>query len=199
MCNYIVHTVHLYFLNRGKLEYHMTYVKLERLQVVAHMILHKCYRTIHFVIYCAGERKAVREMAFARGYLCSNRDFKLSQKNVLVTVRNGKARQHYYLTVFSGLFSEFLWKETLFSLTSNSSAEPYGHELLFLLFLLKILMRDTTLWTRGFQPNRNLSRMSIYISRHVLQREMQRWLQCFISRIHVVCVCLLRTHNMCMW
>ena len=108
MCNYIVHTVHLYFLNRGKLEYHMTYVKLERLQVVAHMILHKCYRTIHFVIYCAGERKAVREMAFARGNLCSNRDFKLSQKNVLVTVRNGKARQHYYLTVFSGLFSEFL-------------------------------------------------------------------------------------------
>ena len=39
-----------------------------------------------------GDKNADREMALAKENLCSNRDFKLSQ--------------NYYLTVFSGLFSE---------------------------------------------------------------------------------------------
>ena len=52
-------------------------------------------------------------MAFARGNLCCSRDFKLSQKIV-----------PYYLTVFSGLFSEFLVKREILILTSNSSTDP---------------------------------------------------------------------------
>ena len=42
-------------------------------------------------IYRTGERKAIREMAFARGNISPARDFKMSQ--------------NYHLTVFSGLFS----------------------------------------------------------------------------------------------
>ena len=48
------------------------------------------------ITYRTGERKAVREMAFAMGNLSPARDFKLSQ--------------NYYLTVFSGLFSKFFVK-----------------------------------------------------------------------------------------
>ena len=46
--------------------------------------------------YRTGERKAVKEMAFARGNISPARDFKLFQ--------------NYYWTVFSGLFSEFFVK-----------------------------------------------------------------------------------------
>jgi hypothetical protein len=82
---------------------------------------HECCRT--------GERKAVRETAFARGNVQLAAHFKLSQ--------------NYYVTVFSGLFSEFFVssylisvfeKKTLFNLTTNSSndlartVETYRHK-----------------------------------------------------------------------
>jgi hypothetical protein len=79
--------------------------------IYMYMCIHS-YIHIHIYLrwwsrmYRTGERKAVREMAFARGNLSPSRHFKLSQT--------------YYLTVFSGLFSEFFVKETRFNLTSNS-------------------------------------------------------------------------------
>ena len=54
-------------------------------------------------------KKTLTELAFARGNLSSNRDFKLSQ--------------NYVMTVFSRLFSQVFVKRDLFMLTSNSCAD----------------------------------------------------------------------------
>jgi hypothetical protein len=62
-----------------------------------------------YTSYRTGERKAVREMSFARGNMQLATHFKLSQ--------------NYYLTCFPASFLNSLWKETLFKLTTNSNRD----------------------------------------------------------------------------
>ena len=77
------------------------------LNILCQYTLSRCHRPY---VSRTGERKAVRETAFASEIVQLAAHFKLSQ--------------NYYLTVFSGLFSEFFVKRDTIQSNIQFSTEP---------------------------------------------------------------------------